>query len=396
MKKVVLLFLFFYSFLYPVELIPQKIMLSLSKESPNFKMELIIQKRILSWSKSKKDIYFFSDDQTELSGYGISQVNAKILFSIRNEGNFYNLRLLDITKETNIITNIIFSKGNFIKEVDLITEEILNLLSSRYPPKEKRQLVTIETKKKRVSEFQKEKPEFSVEANFSLDRFKLSEIDISFSQYGMNFNLEREAIYSFAPSIKLEFEYMWFLISLGGKVSVSEEYNYYFYLVPAVGFFGNLFFIGPFVAFDGGRLNGFGTNFIISSSETNFLDFPAMEYYRLLLGFYLRFNVTKNYYFSLGFGFPLLGRLSLLSEERVMIEFNEGSVSGNMDFNFRLIEKLFLSFQIKFYESAVKREWDSSKYPPPVRIGSSEENDFYLRSFRVGNTVVGLGVKYEF
>ncbi len=385
MKRTVLLLLSFYVSLYSLELIPQKIMLCISKESPNFKMELIIQNQLLSKSTSKRDIYFFSDDEIELSGYGISQVNAKILLSLRDEENFYDLILSEVTKETNVLTNITFSKGSFIKELDLIVDNVLNILLTKYPPKEKKKLVTIETKKKKVSEFQKEKPTFSVNAGFNFDRFKLFEFDIS-SQYGPNAKLEKETVYSFAPSIKLEFEYMWFLVSFTGRISIAEDYNYYFSFVPAFGVFGNLFFIGPLLEFDGGRLNGFETNFMLTNT-TIFFTFPSVEYYRLLLGFYLRINATKNYYFSLGFGFPLLGGVSLLFEERIVMEFNEGSPSINMDFNFRLIEKLFLSFQIRFSENDMDFK--------DLRVGTFNSTDFYLET-HVSDTAFGLGVKYEF
>ncbi|MGC8764514.1 MAG: hypothetical protein ACP5QT_01330 [Brevinematia bacterium] len=381
--------------LYGAELIPQKVIIQISKESPNHNMELIVQKLILSKSSSKKDIYIFSDDSTELSGFGISQVNARVLLSISENGNLYNLFLTDITKETNIFsTNIIFTKGDFIKNVEAISEDIISILSEKYPPKEKKQLVTVETKKKKVSEFQKEKPSFSAEVTFNLDRLKFTDIYFSyFNSAGDGSDLSSS--YSFAPSVKLEFEYMWFLLSLKGKLRIGEDYNYSLFLLPAFGLFGNLFFLGTYIELDYGEAKKLGT---IKINITNSFEIPSLEYYRSVLGIYLRFNATKNYYFSMGIGIIPLGTLILRSNEgNISIPFSrgDGPPDINMEFVFRVLGRFFLSFQFGNYEVAVRREWGSDKYEDPVKVGNSG-GDIFIKNLRISSSYIGLGIRYEF
>jgi hypothetical protein len=368
-------------------------MLVVDRESKFSNLEILIQKSILSKAPSYTNFYLFSDDETELLAYALKEVNAKVLIAVKEEGNNYSINLIDITKTTNFLTNFGFRKGEFIKEIEAISLNILEILAITYPPKEKRQIVTVETRKKKLGEFQKEKPSFSVGVGFNFDRFGIPDIEIGIP-LGNQWDFKQDSVYSFASSLLFEFEYLWFLLILEAKASITENYNYGISLTPAFGFFGNLFFFGPFARLEGGKYNSIK----LTNATINFT-FPETEFYKLVFGLFFRFNVTKNYYFSLYFGVFQSGSLEFIFYDKTVtnVDFNvaEGPPYIHMDFDFKVSEKINFFLGINIYEIGIKREWNSSRYPEPFLI-KCPEGDIYLKRLRIANSFVGLGIKYEF
>jgi len=394
LKKLAFLLIFLLPlFTFALDLVPQKIMLVVDRESKFSNLEFLLQKSILSKATSYTNFYLFSDDETELISYGIKEVNAKILILIKEETTNYSLNLIDVTKTTNFLTNFGFRKGEFIKEIEAISLNILEILAITYPPKEKRKIVTVETRKKKLGEFQKEKPSFSVGAGFNLDRFGIPDIEIEIPG-GNQWGFKQDSVYSFASSLLFEFEYLWFLLILEAKTSITENYNYGISLTPAFGFFGNLFFFGPFARLEGGKYNSIN----LINGTINFT-FPETEFYKLVFGLFFRFNVTKNYYFSLYFGVFQSGSLEFIFYDKTVtnVDFNvaEGPPYIHMDFDFKVSEKINFFLGINIYEIGIKREWNSSRYPEPFLI-KCPEGEIYLKRLIIANSFVGLGIKYEF
>ncbi|MCX7821469.1 MAG: hypothetical protein N2258_07330 [Brevinematales bacterium] len=393
MKNFVLFFLI-PVFLYSAELIPQKLILTISDKTPTYKMEVLLQKAVLLRAKDRKDIYIFSDDNTELSGYGLSQVNAKILLQIKEEKQKLTFELFDISKDTNRIEfSSVIEKENFLRNIDRISTQILDLLLKSYPPKEKQKLVTVETEKKKLSEYEKDKPTFTLGFYFNLDSLRVydSEFSLDNSTY-LEENLPSKL--TFSPLLNFEFEYMWFLLVTRAKMSISGDYNYQFGVTPMFGFFDNLFFVGIDLSFSGGRISGFEI-----TDEGKNINFPESYYSFMTIGFALRFNITRDYYFGLAFGIfrPYSDyNFNYSSNFNIPFDSSDGPPFMSMDFNFKGFDRFIFSVAFAFYSAGIHREFSDSKYLPPVALGIVDGATFYLRRISVEDSVMGIGIKYEF
>lgn len=394
MKKFVLFFLLPVC-LFGADLVPQKLILTISNAGPYYKMELFLQKTILSKAKDLKDIYIFSDDSTELKGYGLSQVNVKLFLTLREEKESFVIELYDITKEKiNLDISISFEKKEYLKNIDIISLRILDEIKKRYPPKEKQKLITVETEKKRLSEYEKDKPTFSVALYFNLENLALKDIGFYLGQttdlYG-----ELKPVLNFSPQINFEFEWMWFLLITRARVNTSQNFNCILSTSPLFGLFNNLLFVGPFFSFVVGRFESFS----FSDNGIN-LSSPGFGYKVLNIGLELRFNITRNYYIGIGGAFFMPYselRFNYNGKEiKSPINNSEGPPYLFMNFDIKVLEKLTVSFGFSFYYCGIKREFNNSNYPPPIELDVLNEQTLYLRKISIENSTMGIGIKYEF
>ncbi|MEJ5285339.1 MAG: hypothetical protein WHS77_09870 [Brevinematales bacterium] len=394
MKKFALFFLLPVC-LFGADLVPQKLILTISNKGPYYKMELFLQKAILSKSKDLKNIYIFSDDNTELKGYGLSQVNVKLFLTLREEKENFVVELYDITKERiKLDIDISFDKKEYLKNIDIISSRILDEIKKRYPPKEKQKLITVETEKKKLSEYEKDKPTFSVAVYFNLDSFALRDVGFYLGQttdlYG-----ELKPDLSFSPQLNFEFEWMWLLLITRTRVNTAKNFNYMLSISPLFGLFNNLLFVGPFFSLVGGKFESFD----FTDKGIN-LSSPGFGYNVLNIGLELRFNITRNYYIDIGFAFlrpySELGFNYNGKEIKLPINDSEGPPYLFMNFDIKVLEKLTVSFAFSFYYCGVKREFNNSNYPPPIELTIVNGQTLYLRRISIENSTMGIGIKYEF
>ncbi|MGC8770496.1 MAG: hypothetical protein ACP5Q5_04515 [Brevinematia bacterium] len=394
MKKFVLFFLLPVC-LFGADLVPQKLILTISNSGPYYKMELFLQKAILSKSKDLKNIYIFSDDNTELKGYGLSQVNVKLFLTLKEEKESFVVELYDITKERiKIDVNITFQKKEYLKNIDIISSNILDEIKKRYPPKEKQKLITVETEKKKLSEYEKDKPTFSVALYFNLDSFALREVGFYLGQttdlYG-----ELKPDLSFSPQLNFEFEWMWFLLITRTRFNTSQNFNAMLSISPLFGLFNNLLFVGPFFSYFGGKFQSFD----FTDKGIN-LSSPGFGYNVLNIGLELRFNITRNYYIGIGFAFlrpySELGFNYNGKEIKLPLNNDEGPPYIFMNFDIKILQKLTVSFGFSFYYCGIKREFNNSNYPPPIELTVVNGQTLYLRKISIENSTMGIGIKYEF
>ncbi len=394
MKKFALFF-FLPICIYGVELIPQKLILTLSDKSPSYKMEGLLQKTILSKAKNIKDIYIFSDDNAELKGYGLSQVNAKILLTLKEEKENFIVELYDITKETvKLDINISFQKNEYLKKIDLISSNILDKLKILYQPKEKQKLITVETEKKKLSEYEKDKPTFSLSLYFNLDNIVVKDIEFNLGE-SASISGKSEPDLSFSPQLNFEFEYMWFLFIAKARINTTENFVYTFSFSPLFGLFNNLLFLGPFFSFSNGKFVSFEVS---GAGKTIFC--PNFYYSFLTIGAEFRFNITRNYYLGLGFGFlrpySEIGFNFDNKEIKISMNSSDGPPYLFMNFNIRVLEKLIVSFGFSFYFCGIKREFNDPEFPPPIELTVINGEILYLKKIHIENSAMGIGIKYEF
>ncbi len=389
MKRVILLILVPFH-LFAADLIPQKIILKVSNDTT----EVLIQKAILLEAKNRKDIYIFSDDDTELAGLGISEVNAKILLSLSEK-----LELIDITKENSniIIESLKIGKSNLINDIEKTANDVVQILSEKYPPKEKSKLVVVETTKRKLSDYEKDKPTFRTGIYFNLCNYNIQEFYLIYTNDGQQIDIfnDIDADLSFSPLISFELERMWFLLNLSFSYSFSKYPIFTFNLSPAIGLFRNLLFAGPNISF----LYGKNSSFMVSNVANEvYFSTPETSFSFLNIGFFLRFNITKNYYFDFSLSFLSLYRefhvQSTENSSRVYpLNENEGPPYLRMDFNFRTFERIIFSIGFEICSIGIRRE--GGIYPPPIEF-TKDVVVSYLKRFEANISSVGLGVSYEF
>lgn len=381
------LFLFFQVIVgFSVELIPQKILLTIVENNKTYEMNFLLRKAILARAKSLTNLYIFPDDETELNSYGIKDVNSKVLMEIVENKDQYTLMIYEVKEKSNsLISSYDFGYGDFVKKIDEIADYVIFTLAAQFPPKEKKQLTTIETTKKKLSIFEKEKPTLTIGIGFNFENYLLSNLWLQ-QLNGRDYSNHPKPVQKFSPFLYLDFEYIWFLLSLYAKLTPDESLNYQILFEPAIGLFRNLIFVGPFLLAAGG-------NFPSISFDVYTL--PPSTYVLLKMGIFFRINITKDYYLSMGVGFyPVYDVVRFISNDSVLFWLpfskNEGSPFIFLKFNFKVTQKISLIFSFDFYEAKIRREWGTDEEPLLL------ERDIYLREFGFEHSSIGLGVSYEF
>lgn len=398
----------------------QKIGLSISTNSPYYSKEVLIKKTVLAEAGKNNSVYLFSDEKEELEQYKIKELNGSVFIRIVPVDKSFQIELLEINQMTTNKweTSSVFKEEQFLSKINGMADGIVKKIATRYPPKEKQELKTVEVSTESLSPFEKSKPTLSVKIlpymayrNSTLSMGVSVTNDLS-RMYNLNPGPLNEFYFGLIPEI--EFEWRWFHANLQAGITLND-----LFIMPTmgIGMFGNLVVLGfganVHIGSYRSRESDFTFNFKEDSvmvTNTALLKEPDVGFGALLFIGYTKLNLTKQFSITLRGGGIIGGGGSVFHNSLTnaqSVSYDGGTsgyhFEGILDFEINEKSRWYLRYMSSEYRFETDYKGIYKQKPPVIgnisytnNLSATRTTELLFAGLKSVQSLIGVGYVYEF
>jgi hypothetical protein len=357
----------------------QKIGVTYDKKGPYPGICSMLRETLLSISEGDTNILLYPGGMEDLGVLGVKEINAGVIIGLEKNGSNYAVTLSRQDDNTALPGSGFELPGrDTVSGFQPAARKILNILKTGFPMQKQEDIKIIDVVRTGVSEFESEKPRFSLRITPGLSEL-ISSAYLNGNVQNGGTNIENNGFSFQGDGL---FRYREFNAWLGGGVFNFGNYGQTWRLHAGAGYglFGSLFIIGADADY-------FHTDFYGSGlSVYNNINMPDAELDDFIVAPVLQINITKGYYIQVSFMFSPLFQGGSINPEGLPVNppNPQGPCFIHILFNFEVIPGWRVGL-------------DYLRYSAGLGSGSGG-NSSVVSIDQIGYTFsqLGLGIEYEF
>lgn len=387
------------SALFGVEKFSQKIGLIIQTNSSNYIFDKMVYDAVISKAEFNSDIHIFPLNEKELRNRKVEKLNGKVLIRTDvNDGVLVVALYIIEENSTNLFDNSVgIERNDFINKIDNISVDLIATILKVFPRKEKKQMKEYVGVKRQLSQFENNKPTFSVNANVL---WQQGSVSINLRSANDNNEHRKSADFqNIAFSLNGAMNYRRFNVGLdlliGENLSaISTDIG--------LGFWGSVFVFGLNVGLY--RMGEtFGTPMVYNTSEfdeTSNNDFYIENINALTinLGLFIKVNITKRYFFKIAVSGSPYSSMSVEMSGDGEIDLTGsggGGPASKILFNIGISDKARITINWVMLDAQYRYNSKDSSYEKKI-VYDDANVSIHAEELQISSYFLGVGFEYEF
>lgn len=386
---------------YASDFLIQKVGLSTELSGPDSNLNILVEQAVLAAALDETNVQIFSSRKNDLKLQGVQQLNASLKLvcgkPLKTKGGMVPIELYASGSNASPLDNSVMIDTSKLSDTLVkAARQVVSVISSRYPPRKKEELVVIESQKITVSEFEPQKPVWSITFAPALNAWDI--------QYSVRLPIGNEHI-TLEPQLstlymmgKLDWRYLFLSAGFGFGGTYDQSGLNPLYSMNAsfdfgLGWFGSLLITGLSLRYVNSHA------YLARSQTISNITAYMPEYYStsLFVGPLFRFNITRSYYFELKSGTMVYNSLRLLFDNGSgTLQEQQKKASGGVLigflFHIGVWDRLKMEVGWDYQVAEIRGDSQYENFRFEVISGSG----LILDTFREIQNLLWLGVSYDF